>query len=91
MGSAGSPRNAILPAATGAVQTANQEIGVPGFHRSELGTGFPAVSNLNEVLTQRADNLFPPAVHDILLKFLEGDVHDVVVMEFLGRDFVTEF
>ncbi len=56
-----------------------------------LRTGFPAISNLDEVLAQGADYFFSPAVDDILLKFLEGDVHDVVVMEFLGRDFVAEF
>jgi hypothetical protein len=78
-GSAGFPGNA------------NREIGVPGFHNAELGTGFPAISNFNEVLPQRADYLFPAAVEDIFLKLLEGDVHDVVVMEFLGRDFVAEF
>ena len=87
-GSAGLPGNAIL--LNGAGRNANREIGIPGFHHTQLRTGFPAISNFNEVLAQRADNLLPPAVDDILLKFLESDVHDVVMMEFLGRDFVAE-
>ena len=70
---------------------ANREIGVPGAYQSSLRTGFPASSNLSEVLTQRGNNLFPPAVHDILAQFFERDVHDVVMMQFLGRDFVAEF
>jgi hypothetical protein len=65
------------------------EQGQPGV--AVLLDGFPAISNLHEVLTQRADNFLPPAVDDILLKFFECDVHDVVVMQFLGRDFVAEF
>ncbi len=69
---------------------ANREIGVPGGCQNSLRTGFPASSNLSEVLTQCGDDLFPPAVHDILVQFFERDVHDVVVMQFLGRDFVAE-
>jgi hypothetical protein len=88
-GSAGFPGNANL--LIGAVRDANREIGVPGFYHTESGTGFPAISNFNEVLAQRTDDLFPAAVQDIFLKFLEGDVHNVVVMELLGRDFVAEF
>ena len=88
-GLAGLPGNAIL--LNGAGRNANREIGIPGFHHTQLRTGFPAISNFNEVLAQRADNLLPAAVDDILSKLLEGDMHDVVVMEFLGRDFVAEF
>jgi len=85
------PGNGILR--NGVTQDARRggKIGVPGFHESELRIGFPAISDAYQVLAQRVNNLFPPAVHDILPKFLEGDVDDVVVMEFLGRDFVAEF
>lgn len=54
-------------------------------------TGSPAVSNPHQVPAQRIDNLLPLAVMDALAKFLERDVHDVVVMEFLGREFAAEF
>jgi hypothetical protein len=56
-----------------------------------LLTGVATVSNFLEVPAQRIDNLFPLAVYDILAKFLERDVHDVMVVEFIGRDFVAEF
>jgi hypothetical protein len=81
--------NANLP--IGAFQAANREIGVPRLAPSKLRIGIPANSNLGKVLAQRADDFFPAAVHDIFAKLLEGDVHDVVVVEFLGRDLAAEF
>jgi hypothetical protein len=65
--------------------------GRPTTRLNNMLAGFPAISNRHEMLTQSADDLFPTAVDDILLKFLERNVHDVVVMEFLGRNFVAEF
>lgn len=53
--------------------------------------GSPMISNPHQVPAQRIDNLLPLAVMDALAKFLERDVHDVVVMEFLGREFAAEF
>ena len=83
-----SPGNAILLQRV--AQIANREIAGPGDHE-QLLPGFPAISNLCEVLTQRGNNLLTPAVHDIPAEFLERDVHDIVVVELLGRDFVAEF
>ena len=40
---------------------------------------------------QGVDNFVPAAVDDVLAQLLEGDVDDVVVVEFLGRHFVAEF
>ena len=56
-----------------------------------LRTGFPAISNLDQVLTQCADDFFPPSVDDLFLKFFKSDMYNVVVVEFLGGDFVAEF
>src|SRR5271169_6763115 len=81
--------NANLP--IGGLTDANREIGVPGLAHSNLRIGIPADSNLDEVLAQRADDFFPAAVYDIFAELIEGDVHDIVVMELLGRDFVAEF
>jgi hypothetical protein len=71
-------------------ELANREIAGPGDHEQSL-TGFPAIPNLCEVLTQRGDDLLTPAVHDIPAEFFERDVDDIVVVEFLGRDLVAEF
>ena len=40
---------------------------------------------------ETVDNFLPLAVPDILVKFLEGNVNDVVMMKFFGRDFIAEF
>jgi hypothetical protein len=53
-------------------------------------TGFPAIANFREVLAQRDDDLFPAAVHDVAAQFFERNVHDVMVMKLLRRDFVAE-
>ena len=80
--------NAIL--LHGVARIANLQIGVPG-DQKQLLAGFPAISNFREVLAQRGDDLLPPAIYDIPAEFLECDVHDVVVMELLGRDFIAQF
>ena len=51
----------------------------------------PGDRESHEVLSQRADNFLAVSVVDALAKLFERDVHDVVVMEFLGRNFRAEF
>ena len=40
--------------------------------QGNLQTGFAAITNLYEVLAQCDDNLFPPAVYNILAQLLKA-------------------
>jgi hypothetical protein len=42
------------------------------------------------VLAQRLDNLVPAAIMNIPAQLFERNVHDIVVVEFLRRDFIAE-
>ena len=40
---------------------------------------------------QPADNFLPLAIPDLVLEFFESKVNDVVMMDFLRRDFAAQF
>lgn len=46
--------------------------------------------DLLEVKAESPNDLFPVSVIEFLLKFAEGEMKDVVVVNFLGSDIGTE-
>jgi hypothetical protein len=55
-----------------------------------LGTGCAARSNIRQVLAEIVDNFLPAPIADIFLKLFEGNVNDIVMMQFFRRDLVAE-
>jgi len=42
------------------------------------------------VFPKSVDNLLPPAIVNLPAEFLESNVNDIVMMEFIRRDFIAE-
>ncbi len=56
-----------------------------------LGAGFSTVLDLLKVKSEPSNDFCPFAVAKFLAKFIEGEMDNIMVVNFFGSNFVTQF